>query len=106
MDKKELRTFLLQYRDKMDKMDAAAHSRNICQELKRCFRGDRVMVYLATGNECDPEEYYEDLLHSHSSVYVPSGWKNCSLIEKDKLCALPIYLDNIKEEIKGRFCTK
>ena len=35
----------------------------------------------------------------HSSVYVPSGWKNCSLIEKDKLCALPIYLDNIKAEI-------
>lgn len=35
----------------------------------------------------------------HCSVYVPFGWKNCSLIEKDKLCALPIYLDNIKAEI-------
>ena len=84
MDKKELRTFLLQYRDKMDKMDAAAHSRSICQELKSCFRGDRVMVYLATGNECDPEEYYEDLLHSHSSVYVPvctdKGWMEASRI--------------------------
>ena len=35
----------------------------------------------------------------HCSVYVPFGWKHCSLIEKDKLCALPIYLDNIKAEI-------
>ena len=84
MDKKELRTFLLQYRDKMDKMDAAAHSRNICQELKRCFRGDRVMVYLATGNECDPEEYYDRCI-------------------KNDIKACVIYLDKLAEKKQMKY---
>lgn len=35
----------------------------------------------------------------HSSVYVPSGWENCLLAEKEKLCSPPICLENIKAEI-------
>ena len=30
---------------------------------------------------------------SHSSVYVPQFWDNCKLIEIEKLCAIPIYLE-------------
>lgn len=82
MDKKELRSFLLNRRNELNQMDAAAHSRSICQDLKRCFLLNQVMVYIATGNECDPEEYYKDLLRNHGSVYVPvctdRGWMEAS----------------------------
>lgn len=36
---------------------------------------------------------------SHSSIYVPEYWKNCALVEDEKLCAIPTYLDEIRNII-------
>ena len=36
---------------------------------------------------------------SHSSTYVPEHWENCPLVEEEKLCAMPVYLDEIREII-------
>lgn len=36
---------------------------------------------------------------SHSSIYVPEYWINCPLVENEKLCAMPTYLDEIKDVI-------
>lgn len=36
---------------------------------------------------------------SHGSIYVPEYWENCSLIENEKLCAIPDYLNEIKDAI-------
>ena len=38
---------------------------------------------------------------SHSSIYVPNYWRNYPLVEleKEKLSAIPIYLNEIKEVI-------
>ncbi len=36
---------------------------------------------------------------SHSSIYVPEYWKNCPLIEVEKLCGMPTYLNEMKEII-------
>ena len=36
---------------------------------------------------------------SHSSVYVSKFWENCALIEKDELCAIPDYLDEMNSII-------
>ena len=36
---------------------------------------------------------------SHASIYVPEYWKNCPLVEAEKLCAIPAYLDEIREII-------
>ncbi len=36
---------------------------------------------------------------SHSSIYVPQYWKNCSLVKSENLCAIPIYLDEIKKTV-------
>ena len=36
---------------------------------------------------------------SHSSIFVPDYWENCSLVEIEKLSAIPIYLEEIKEKI-------
>lgn len=36
---------------------------------------------------------------SHSSIYVPEYWENCPLVEDKKLCAVPNYLNEIKEII-------
>ena len=32
---------------------------------------------------------------SHCSIYVPKFWENCDLIEKEKLCAIPDYLEKM-----------
>ena len=34
---------------------------------------------------------------SHSSIYVPEYWKNCPLVEEEELCAIPAYLNEIRE---------
>ena len=36
---------------------------------------------------------------SHSSIYVPNYWINCPQIEVDNLCAVPKYLEEMKETI-------
>lgn len=36
---------------------------------------------------------------SHSSIYVPEYWGNCPLVETEKLCAIPAYLDKIRKII-------
>lgn len=36
---------------------------------------------------------------SHSSLYIPEYWENCALIELEKLSAIPIYLNKIKDKI-------
>ena len=36
---------------------------------------------------------------SHGSIKVPDFWKNCPIIELEKLCAVPIYLEEMKESI-------
>lgn len=34
---------------------------------------------------------------SHGSIYVPEYWRNCPLVEKERLCAVPDYLNELKE---------
>lgn len=36
---------------------------------------------------------------SHGSHYVPGYWENCPSVEEGKLCAIPDYLDEMKEII-------
>lgn len=36
---------------------------------------------------------------SHSTIYVPEYWRNCSEIELEKLSAVPIYLEEIKDKL-------
>ena len=36
---------------------------------------------------------------SHGSIYVPEYWGNCPLVESEKLCGMPVYLDEIREII-------
>lgn len=36
---------------------------------------------------------------SHSSINVPEYWKNCPLVQAEKLCTIPAYLDEIREII-------
>ncbi len=36
---------------------------------------------------------------SHSTMYVPEYWRNCSEIELEKLSAVPIYLEEIKDKL-------
>ncbi len=47
-------------------------------------------------------ECYE---YSHGSIYVPEYWKNCPLVEVEKLCAVPTYLDEIREIIDKHVST-
>lgn len=35
----------------------------------------------------------------HGSIYVPEYWKNCPAVELEKLCAIPDYLNDIREAI-------
>lgn len=35
----------------------------------------------------------------HSSIYVPEYWENCPLVENEKLCAVPAYLNEIRKII-------
>lgn len=35
----------------------------------------------------------------HASVHVPAYWSNCHTVKTDKLTALPIYLDNLKDTL-------
>ena len=35
----------------------------------------------------------------HGSIYVPEFWENCDLIEKEKLCAIPDYLEKMNSII-------
>ncbi|MCM1258052.1 MAG: hypothetical protein NC307_09395 [Roseburia sp.] len=44
-------------------------------------------------------------IFSHSSAYVPEYWENCSLVEMEKLCAIPDYLDEIKDIIDAHVNT-
>ena len=36
---------------------------------------------------------------SHCAVCVPEYWENCSVVEVEKLCAIPEYLDGIKDAL-------
>lgn len=36
---------------------------------------------------------------SHSSFHVPEYWENCPLVEHEKLCAIPDYLEQMKKII-------
>ena len=36
---------------------------------------------------------------SHSSIYVPNYWRNLPEVEVNKLCAIPEYLEEIKDFI-------
>ena len=36
---------------------------------------------------------------SHGSIYVPKYWENCPLVEFEKLCAIPSYLNEMREII-------
>lgn len=36
---------------------------------------------------------------SHGSLRVPEYWENCPFVEAGKLCAIPDYLDEMKEII-------
>lgn len=38
-------------------------------------------------------------IFSHSSLRVPEYWENCDCIEMEKLCAVPEYLDRIKDAL-------
>ncbi len=35
----------------------------------------------------------------HGSTFVPDYWKNCTDVEAEKLCAEPVYLEELKEKI-------
>lgn len=39
----------------------------------------------------------ECYIYSHCSIYAPEYWRNCSLVDCEKLCAIPDYLNDIKE---------
>lgn len=36
---------------------------------------------------------------SHGSIYVPTYWKNCSMVELERLSAVPIYLEEVKDKL-------
>lgn len=38
-------------------------------------------------------------IFSHSSIYVAEYWKNCPLVEEEKLYAIPAYLDEMRDII-------
>ena len=35
----------------------------------------------------------------HSSMYVPEYWRNCSIIELERLSVVPIYLEEVKDKL-------
>lgn len=35
----------------------------------------------------------------HGSTFVPDYWENCTDVEVEKLCAIPAYLEELKEKI-------
>lgn len=71
MDKKECRRKLLSLRNALGENEADAKSKAICRRLKEFQGFSHVMVYLATGRECDVSAYISDLMEQHCSVYVP-----------------------------------
>lgn len=71
MDKKECRALLLSLRDKLGNEEVVIKSNAVCERLKE-FQGlSHVMVYLATGNECNLSAYISYLMQQGCSVYVP-----------------------------------
>ena len=71
MDKIECRKTLLSLRDDLATKDAEEKSKALCGRLKGFQGFSHVMVYLATGNECDLSEYIKYLYEENCSVYVP-----------------------------------
>lgn len=71
MDKKECRKALLSLRDALENEDVITKSNAICDRLKNFHGVSHVMVYLATGRECDLSNYISYLMEQGCSVYVP-----------------------------------
>lgn len=71
MDKQECRKMLLKKRDESDPNKATVNSESICDKLICLDDFEHVMVYLATGNECNLDRFIEYLMRKGVSVYVP-----------------------------------
>lgn len=71
MDKKECRKKLLSLRDRLLKESVTEKSAVICDRLKEFNGLSHIMVYLATGNECNLSSYITYLMKEQDSVYVP-----------------------------------
>lgn len=88
MDKRECRKRLLQKRNEMSLKDAKERSGSICEKLKALPEFRHVMVYLATGNECDLDSYIDEMMKKGVSVYVPvctgKGIMEASLLKNTK----------------------
>ena len=71
MDKQNCRKELLKKRDRMDHDTAAMNSKSVCDKLKSLNDFNHVMLYLATGNELNLDEFIDYLMERGVSVYVP-----------------------------------
>lgn len=71
MDKQNCRKMLLKCRDEIPQNTARINSQAICDTLKSFDSLHHVMVYLATGNECNLDSYIKYLMKKGISVYVP-----------------------------------
>lgn len=71
MNKKECRKKLLEKRNKISLKEAKENSTSICEKLKTLPMFHHVMVYLATGNECNLDSYITEMMEKGASVYVP-----------------------------------
>ncbi|MGM9567544.1 MAG: 5-formyltetrahydrofolate cyclo-ligase [Clostridia bacterium] len=71
MEKKETRKKLLSLRGALKCQDVEEKSAAVCRRLKEFSGLSHVMVYLATGNECNLSSYISYLMEEHCSVYVP-----------------------------------
>ena len=71
MDKKVCRKNILKQRDEMNLNDVRTKSDAIVKHLKTMDLGDKVMVYLAFGNECGTDDFITYLLKKGTQVYIP-----------------------------------
>lgn len=71
MDKKECRETLLSLRNAIKNEEVMVKSNAVCNRLKKFHGFSHVMVYLATGKECDLSNYISYLTEQNCSVYVP-----------------------------------
>lgn len=71
MNKKDCRKSFRELRDRMDPGTVKEHSLEICRRLESFSDFSHVMVYLATGNECNIDAYISYLRKKGISVYVP-----------------------------------